>query len=161
MSHVEDPCHNIGTLKGNWNDIIQNIVILANIILKSKFNIRENLEELCACTLFYILKTLFYIIWNYLIMPRNPRFQMVVPHGDKLDLDGCPITMRLSFKHATFGFSMWTKRKYGLLALQNKKIPFLITISSIIALSQRVGSNWIPNWNQKNYKYPCLYKLEK
>jgi hypothetical protein len=48
-----------------------------------------------------------------------------------------------------------------LLALQNKKIPFLITISSLMALSQRVGSNWIPNWIQKNYKYPCLYKLEK
>jgi hypothetical protein len=55
--HLEDPSNNIGTLKGNWNDIIQNIVILANIILKSKFNIRENLEKLCACTLFYI-------IWN-------------------------------------------------------------------------------------------------
>jgi hypothetical protein len=54
---VEDPSNNIWTLKGNWNDIIQNIVILANIILKSKFNIRGNLEELCACTLFYILKT--------------------------------------------------------------------------------------------------------
>ncbi len=86
---------------------------------------------------------------------------MVVPHGDKLDLDGCPITMSLSFKHDTFGFSMWTKRKCSLLALQNKKIPFLITISSLMALSQRVGSNWIPNWIQKNYKYPCLYKLEK
>jgi hypothetical protein len=55
VSHVEDPSNNIGTLKGNWNDIIQNIVILANIILKSKFNIRENLEELYACTLFYII----------------------------------------------------------------------------------------------------------
>ncbi len=57
---MEDPSNNIGTLKGNWNDIIQNIVILANIVFKSKFNIRENLQELCACFL-YILKTLFYI----------------------------------------------------------------------------------------------------
>ncbi len=57
VSHVEDPSNNIWTLKGNWNDIIQNIVILVNIILKSKLNIRGNLEELCACTLFYILKT--------------------------------------------------------------------------------------------------------
>lgn len=62
MSHVEDPSNNIRTLKGNWNDIIQNIVILANIIFKSKFNIRGKLEELCDYTLFYILKTLFYII---------------------------------------------------------------------------------------------------
>jgi hypothetical protein len=60
----------------------------------------------------------------------NPRFQMVISQ----------VTMRLSFKHATFGFSMWTKRKYSLLALQNKKIPFPTTISSLIAVSQKVGS---------------------
>jgi hypothetical protein len=48
-----------------------------------------------------------------------------------------------------------------LLALQYKKIPFLITISSLVALYQRAISNWIPNGIQKNYKYPCLYKLEK